>query len=53
VSAGSDPADRINPHVVTVMAEIDLDVSKEFPKPITDDATRARTGGIDPSLAAS
>jgi arsenate reductase (thioredoxin) len=40
-SAGSDPADRINPHVVTAMAEIGLDVSKEFPKPITDDAVRA------------
>jgi len=40
-SAGSDPADRINPHVVTAMAEIGVDVSQEFPKPITDDAVRA------------
>jgi arsenate reductase (thioredoxin) len=40
-SAGSDPADRVNPHVVTAMTEIGLDVSKELPKPITDDAVRA------------
>jgi protein-tyrosine-phosphatase len=40
-SAGSEPADRINPHVVTVMAEMGLDVSKEFPKPISDNAVRA------------
>jgi protein-tyrosine-phosphatase len=40
-SAGSEPADRTNPDVVTAMAEIGLDVSKEFPKPITDDAVRA------------
>jgi protein-tyrosine-phosphatase len=40
-SAGSDPADTINPHVVTALSEIGLDVSKEFPKPITDDAVRA------------
>jgi arsenate reductase (thioredoxin) len=40
-SAGSEPADRINPDVVTAMAEIGLDVSKQFPKPITDDAVRA------------
>jgi arsenate reductase (thioredoxin) len=40
-SAGSDPADRVNPRVVSAMAEMGLDVSKEFPKPITDDAVRA------------
>jgi arsenate reductase (thioredoxin) len=40
-SAGSEPADRINPDVVTAMAEIGLDVSRQFPKPITDDAVRA------------
>jgi arsenate reductase (thioredoxin) len=31
-SAGSEPADRVNPAVVEVMNEIGLDVSKEFPK---------------------
>jgi protein-tyrosine-phosphatase len=40
-SAGSDPADRINPDVVTAMSEIGLDVGKEFPKPLTEDAVRA------------
>ena len=30
-SAGSEPADQINPHVVSAMSEIGLDVSKEFP----------------------
>jgi arsenate reductase len=40
-SAGSDPADRINPVVVEAMAEVGIDISKEFPKPIADDAVRA------------
>ncbi len=40
-SAGSEPADRINPAVVEVMSELGLDISKEFPKPLTDDAVRA------------
>src|SRR3954469_8457518 len=40
-SAGSEPADRINPRVATVMEEIGLDVSREHPKPLTGDAVRA------------
>jgi arsenate reductase (thioredoxin) len=40
-SAGSAPADRINPVVVEAMAELGLDVSKEFPKPLTADGVRA------------
>lgn len=40
-SAGSAPADRVNPAVVEVMREIGLDLSKEFPKPLSDDAVRA------------
>ena len=39
-SAGSDPGERVNPAVVEVMAEMGLDLSKEFPKPLTDDAVR-------------
>jgi arsenate reductase len=35
-SAGSDPADQINPAVVVAMSELGIDVSKEFPKPMTD-----------------
>ena len=40
-SAGSDPADRVNPLVVEAMAELGLDMSKEFPKPLTDEVVRA------------
>ena len=40
-SAGSAPADSINPAVVQAMAEIGLDLSQEFPKPLTDEATEA------------
>ena len=40
-SAGSDPADRINPAVVEAMAEVGVDLSKEFPKPLTDEVVRA------------
>ena len=40
-SAGSAPASEINPAVREVMAELGLDLSKEFPKPLTDDVVRA------------
>jgi arsenate reductase len=40
-SAGSDPADKINVNVVAAMAELGLDLSKEFPKPLTDEAVEA------------
>jgi arsenate reductase (thioredoxin) len=40
-SAGSEPADRINPRVVAAMEEIGLDVSREHPKPLTGDAVHA------------
>jgi arsenate reductase len=40
-SAGSDPADRINPDVVTAMAELGIDVTREFPKPMTDEVVQA------------
>jgi arsenate reductase (thioredoxin) len=40
-SAGSEPADRINPVVVEAMAELGLDVSKEFPKPLTTHGVEA------------
>jgi arsenate reductase (thioredoxin) len=40
-SAGSAPVDSINPAVVAALAELDLDVSKEFPKPLTDEVVRA------------
>ena len=40
-SAGSDPAETINPTVVEAMAELGIDLSEEVPKPITDEAVRA------------
>ncbi len=40
-SAGSDPADRINPAVVEAMREIGVDMAEEFPKPLTDEVVRA------------
>ncbi len=40
-SAGSEPADSLNPAVVEALAEIGIDVSREFPKPLTTDAVRA------------
>jgi protein-tyrosine-phosphatase len=40
-SAGSQPADQLNPAVVAAMAEIGLDISREFPKPLTTDKVRA------------
>lgn len=36
-SAGSAPADTINPAVIEAMAELGLDLSREFPKPLSDD----------------
>jgi arsenate reductase (thioredoxin) len=36
-SAGSQPADQLNPAVVQAMAEIGLDITHEFPKPLTSD----------------
>ena len=40
-SAGSDPADRLNPAVVAAMAEVGLDLSRELPKPLTGQAVEA------------
>ena len=40
-SAGSDPGEEINPAVVDAMAELGIDTSEEFPKPLTDEVVRA------------
>ena len=40
-SAGSQPADQLNPAVVQAMAEIGLDISREFPKPLTHEKVQA------------
>ena len=39
-SAGSEPADQINPNVRTAMSEAGVDLDKEFPKPLTDEVVR-------------
>ena len=40
-SAGSEPADQLNPAVRQVMDEIGIDLSHEFPKKLTTDAVQA------------
>jgi len=39
-SAGSEPAERINPAVMQAMQEVGVDLSREFPKPLSDDVVR-------------
>ena len=39
-SAGSDPAAELNPVVVEAMREVGIDMTHEYPKPLTDDAVR-------------
>ncbi len=41
MSAGSTPADEIHANVREAMAEIGIDLSHEFPKPLTDEVVRA------------
>lgn len=41
LSAGSLPAERIDPEVIQAMTEAGCDLSAEFPKPLTDDVVRA------------
>src|SRR4051794_32147768 len=40
-SGGSDPGIAVTPAVIAAMAERDIDISKEFPKPWTDETFRA------------
>ncbi len=40
-TAGSNPADQINPVAIEAMAEVGVDLSEEFPKPLTDEFVRA------------
>jgi len=41
LSAGSEPATALNPAVIEAMAEVGIDLSRERPKPLTDDSVRA------------
>ena len=40
-SAGSEPAEIVNPDVVAVMAELEVDLANAFPKPLAADDVRA------------
>jgi arsenate reductase (thioredoxin) len=40
-SAGSQPASQLNPAVVEAMAEVGLDISRAYPKPLTTDKVQA------------
>lgn len=40
-SAGSTPAEEINPAVVEAMTEIGVDLGEEYPKPLTDEFVKA------------
>jgi arsenate reductase (thioredoxin) len=40
-SAGSTPAEEINPNAVAALDELGIDMSEEFPKPLTDEVVRA------------
>jgi arsenate reductase len=40
-SAGSIPADQVNPSAVAVMAEVGIDISSQRPKVLTTDAVEA------------
>ncbi len=40
-SAGSAPADAINPAVLEAMTELGVDMEEEFPKPLTDEVVQA------------
>lgn len=40
-SAGSMPAAELDPTVVSAMSEMGLDLTKDYPKPLTDDVVRA------------
>jgi protein-tyrosine-phosphatase len=40
-SAGSTPAEEVNPAAVAALEELGVDMSEEFPKPLTDEVVRA------------
>jgi len=40
-SAGSQPVESIDPAVIEAMGELGVDLSEEFPKPLTEEAVQA------------
>jgi arsenate reductase (thioredoxin) len=41
LSAGSEPADRVNPAAIEAMAEVGIDISARIPRPWTDEDLEA------------
>jgi arsenate reductase len=41
LSGGSEPGPEVNPAAVAAMAEVGIDIAREFPKPWTEDGVRA------------
>jgi arsenate reductase (thioredoxin) len=41
LSGGSEPGPAVNPVAVAAMAEVGIDIAREFPKPWTEEAVRA------------
>jgi arsenate reductase len=41
LSGGSEPGPEVNPAAVAAMAEIGIDIAKEFPKPWTEEGVKA------------
>jgi protein-tyrosine-phosphatase len=41
LSGGSEPGPSVNPAAVAVMAEVGIDIAREFPKPWTEDGVRS------------
>jgi arsenate reductase len=40
-SGGSEPGGEVNPAAIAAMAEVGIDISREYPKPWTDEVVRA------------
>jgi arsenate reductase (thioredoxin) len=40
-SAGSSPGEEINAHAIAALQELGVDMTEEFPKPLTDEVVRA------------
>lgn len=41
LSGGSEPASQVNPMAVAAMAEVGIDIAREYPKPWTEEAVKA------------
>jgi len=41
LTAGSEPASQVNPHIIDALDEIGIGLGGEYPKPLTDEVVRA------------